>query len=392
MTHCPTLLAAPLALVAACAPVEDPFAVAVDDAPPELPEGRFRVPASTHAYGTVEAGPARLARDLDLFGRIELDPEGVRHVVARFDGVVGAATPALGDAVEPGDVLSVLESSALSAARTDLVRRRHDLEYASLRLGMEEDLFERQLTSTEAVVERRHDVHEAEQALGAARKVLLAMGLDAAELEELTAEGLLEAAPWTRYEVTAPAAGRVLTKGARTGEAVAAGDLLFELADLDGLWVRLQVPLVDLELLPPGTELRLGLPGQEHSAACTVRLRLPEVDADTQLATLVAELRDPAGLWLPGTFVTATASLDEVAVPVAVPETALSWSQGPAGPEARVFVDLGGGLWEARAIEPGRSTGGRTQVLAGLESGERVATREMVALKSTWLGGGGLEE
>lgn len=218
------------------------------------------------------------------------------------------------------------------------------------------------------------------------------MGLEARDLRDLTTEGLLEATPWTDHEVPCPFGGRILFRGAWAGESVAAGDLMFRVADVRRLWARLQVPLAELELLPVGSELSLHDPGGGSPLACSVRVRLPEVDADTQLATVVAELNDSSGRWRPGTFVSATARLDEVTVPVAVPDSALSWSQSPSGPEARVFVELSDSSWEARRVELGRSGGGWTQVTSGLEVGERVATRQMSGLKSTWLGGGGLEE
>ncbi|MEO8350270.1 MAG: efflux RND transporter periplasmic adaptor subunit [Chthoniobacteraceae bacterium] len=61
--------------------------------------------------GIETAGPAQLSIKLDLNGKITPNEEQLTHVIPRFPGVIKAVKKKLGDRVETGDVLAVVESN-----------------------------------------------------------------------------------------------------------------------------------------------------------------------------------------------------------------------------------------------------------------------------------------
>ena len=58
-----------------------------------------------------EASPSKIKTVLSLYGKIAANEEAVAHVIPRFPGVVKAVNKRLGDTVQKGEVLAVVESN-----------------------------------------------------------------------------------------------------------------------------------------------------------------------------------------------------------------------------------------------------------------------------------------
>lgn len=77
-------------------------------------EGRTRIePEVAAAFGieTEIAGPARIEETVTLYGQIVPDTERVRQISARFDGAIQSVAVALGQRVERGELLAIVESN-----------------------------------------------------------------------------------------------------------------------------------------------------------------------------------------------------------------------------------------------------------------------------------------
>lgn len=58
------------------------------------------------------AGAGEINRSLLLYGRTMPDPQGISHVSARYPGMIVSITPALGDRVEAGQVIAIIEANS----------------------------------------------------------------------------------------------------------------------------------------------------------------------------------------------------------------------------------------------------------------------------------------
>jgi cobalt-zinc-cadmium efflux system membrane fusion protein len=77
-------------------------------------EGRTRIEQEVaEAFGiqTEIAGPARLEEAVTLYGQIVPDTERMRQISARFDGAIQSVDVTLGESVQPGQLLAVIESN-----------------------------------------------------------------------------------------------------------------------------------------------------------------------------------------------------------------------------------------------------------------------------------------
>ena len=84
-------------------------------------EGRTRISrevAEAFELETLVAGPAVLRETLTVYGRITSNSERVREVSARFDGLIQAVYPSLGETVREGQPLAKIESNESLKAYT----------------------------------------------------------------------------------------------------------------------------------------------------------------------------------------------------------------------------------------------------------------------------------
>jgi cobalt-zinc-cadmium efflux system membrane fusion protein len=80
----------------------------------KAPEMQTVITAEAAAKGGVKVekvGPADLDETIESYGRVVLDPEGLRRATARFAGVVLEARKSLGDKVVAGEVVARIENS-----------------------------------------------------------------------------------------------------------------------------------------------------------------------------------------------------------------------------------------------------------------------------------------
>src|SRR5690606_24144654 len=76
--------------------------------------GRTTIPVAVAAAAgvkTATAGPGVVSETLTLYGRIQPDAERVRSVGARFPGPIRSVARQIGDSVNAGDTLAVIESN-----------------------------------------------------------------------------------------------------------------------------------------------------------------------------------------------------------------------------------------------------------------------------------------
>ncbi len=168
--------------------------------------------------------------------------------------------------------------------------------------------------------------------------------------------------------LTSPTSGVVSEIGAREGMSAPAGTLLFRINGTETVWLRADIPQAGTAAIRPGTPVQArvsALPGRVFEGR--VETLLPQLDpgSRTQQARIVLENED--GLLAPGMFAQISLAPLDGAEHVLVPSDAVIGS----GDEARVIV-MDDGRFRPVAVQVGRSSGGTTEILAGLKGGERV--------------------
>lgn len=203
--------------------------------------------------------------------------------------------------------------------------------------------------------------------LEAARQRLRLWDISNAEIRELERTGT------ARRSITihSPTSGFVLTKVAVEGARVTAGEPLFELANLDHVWIQADVYESELQFIRLGataTTTLSYLPGRTWKGRVT--FIAPTVDPMTRTVKVRSEFDNADGALKPDMFgdVVIEQPAREVVV---VPDSAVLQT----GTRSVVFVVKEDGTFQPREITVGTKTEQVYEVRSGLVAGEKVVTQ-----------------
>jgi Cu(I)/Ag(I) efflux system membrane fusion protein len=204
---------------------------------------------------------------------------------------------------------------------------------------------------------------------GARQRMRLA-GMDEALIRQVEATGR----PQARTTIMAPTGGVVAELMVREGMTVAAGASLFRINGLSTVWANAEVPEGQAALLRPGSRVVARTPAAPGTAyEGVVQALLPEVNTATRTLKARVELRNPGFRLVPGMFVTMQfmdrQSMDQqTAQALLIPTEAVIQT----GKRSVVMVAEDNGRFHAVQVETGNESAGQTQVLRGLQAGQRV--------------------
>jgi cobalt-zinc-cadmium efflux system membrane fusion protein len=337
---------------------------------------------------TAEVAERRLENVLETTGQVDFDQTRLAHVSPRITGRVHRVHARLGAVVGAGDRLAEVDSIELGRAKADFLQARARAELARRIHERERTLFADRISSEQELLSAEAELREATAALGTAEEILHLYGLDQGQVDALSYDDPKASI----YPLRAPFGGTVVERHATLGELVTPEKNLFTLADLDRVWIWIDVYQRDLARvhLEDRVTVRVdAYPGELFTG--TVSYLGSRVDADTRTVRARLDVDNPDRRLRPGMFV-------EVVIrdphgtggsPVTVvPESAVQRDGG----RLLVFVAEGERRYRRREIDAGRSAGGWVEVLSGVDPGEEVVVEGAFLLKSATaedrLGGG----
>ena len=178
--------------------------------------------------------------------------------------------------------------------------------------------------------------------------------------------------PQTRITLRAELSGYVASLAVREGAQVEATAPLLELAGIDPVWITVDYPQAQAQLLTPGSEVVAiadGWPGQTFHGR--VSELLPQMDTTTRTLKARIVLDNPQHKLKPGMFLSVTRPTGGALPPtLAIPEEALI----DTGDARRVLVASGEGHFRPVDVVAGMTASGWTQILSGLKEGDNVVT------------------
>ena len=369
------LLAAGLVLGTACAAVahgEKKIAPeGHDDALVKLTERQ--VEAGKFAVTEIAGGV--LGKRISVPGSIVPSGDHIARVAVRLLGTVAELRKRLGDSVEAGEVVAVIESREVADAKSEYLGARLVFELQQTLFNRSTRLFEGKVLSENDFLRARTTFEDARVKIETARQKLFALSLTAEQIEALPQQPV---ETLRRQELRAPISGRIAERRVELGSLVGREGQeseLFVIVDLSVVWADLSVSPSDLPSIHEGQQITL-IGGTETSPA-TIMFISPLLDKETRAARVVASVDNGARKWRPGLFVTAEIPTDEAPAAVVVAKSALQTIKG----DTVVFVRTENGF-EARKIGVGRQDARLVEITEGLTAGERIATTNTFVLKA----------
>jgi multidrug efflux pump subunit AcrA (membrane-fusion protein) len=234
--------------------------------------------------GRVEAESG--SSDIILPGTVAVPPQGLRVVAAPVGGLVESMEVAPDEAVRTGQPIARLRSTELLEAQRLFLEALGAEALAAEKLRRDEALFRDRIIAERRLLTTRADHVFARTTLQEREQMLALLGMTEDAIEALRRDRRLSAT----LTVVAPADGTVLGRAAVPGERVAQAAPLFTVAQLDPLWVNLQVPLSRATAVENAARVMLPAQGAEGRVLRVGR----SADAATQSVTAVAEITEGA--------------------------------------------------------------------------------------------------
>jgi RND family efflux transporter MFP subunit len=340
---------------------------------------KFAVPSSQIRALGIQTAPLQSQTDsvkASFPAQVVVPPTAEQVVSSPVAGLVVQLLVQQNQTVRPGAPLVRIASPELGQLQLQLLQATARATLARQAAQREQALFDEGIIAQRRVQEAQAALKEGEAALHQAKAALRLSGMPAATIERIAASGQ----PQDSITLTATQAGIVTGIAARPGQRVDAATALLRVAQIDSLWLDIQIPVSEGTNWPAGT--RVGVQGRDVTAR--ILSASPTVSSSSQTVVLRAAVEGMTGQVRPGEFVT-------VELPIVTTQAAAQggWdvplsAVAHDGNQAYVFVGTSDGF-EARPVKITASGGQRVRVQGPLTAGEQIAVSGVVALKGAWL-------
>ena len=291
---------------------------------------------------------------LMLSGRIALNESFTAHITSRVNGRIEKVHAVISDRVSKDQVLIEIYSQDFLAMQSEFIQAEERLK---------------------RIDENDPEHGTAKSIYESAKKKLEVIGLSEYEIQQLADNHI----PLTLLPVRAPFSGTLLSGEARLGEFVDVGYDFFELANLQNLWVLADVFEKDLSLIKEGIMgevIPASYLNDIYNARLTRIYDIVELSSRTVKARF--EVSNHSNKLKPEMFVTVKVSSKLGGSNPKINSNSIMKEKNGA----YVFVALNDTTFQRREIILGKETKEFTEILSGLNAGERIVISGTFYLKS----------
>lgn len=332
-------------------------------------EGTVTLTAAQIAAAGIKIAPAgsgMLAREAAVPGRIVAAADRMAQIVPKVGGTVTEARKNLGDMVEKGEVLALIESREMAEAVADHLAASRAEELARTTFNREKGLWDKKITAEQDYLNARNAHQEAKIRLDLSKQKLQALGHE----DDSGKDGN------TRFHaLRSPLSGRVIARELTLGEYVDSTHSAYTVADLSVVWVETAIAPGDLPFVKEGQSAMIT--GGASKAEGKLIFVSPAIDPATRAAKAIIELDNTDSAWRPGEFANAAIATSAQETDILVPKDAIQTIEG----KSAVFVRTGKGF-EKRYVTTGREDSRHVEIMSGLSIGEPIAVSSTFTLKA----------
>lgn len=376
--------------------------------PSTLPAIEFASAEAAHNCGIEFASVEKHSMDdvVVTHGRMGYDQTRIAQLSVRAPGIVWRAEKRVGDYVERGDILAIVDAADVGQAKANLLEaavlyRLKSQEFERLQ-GLKTIIPERELIAAEAA----REVSRTQRFNAMQKLVNLGFHLRLSEIESMSADELAEhlhllglpasldpeTASANLIPLKAPFAGVVINCEIVRGELVDSTKPQYVIADTSRMWINLDIRQEDAARLKLGTTVMFTQQGETRPVPGVLTWIGTEVDAHSRLVRARAEVDNPflddrqtdpgaRRSLQAGAFGSAQIVIGIRPEVLVVPNNAVRW-QWEIGRELVFVPSEDGKRFTPRVVSKGLVRDGRMQVTEGLQAGEQVVTSGSRVLSS----------
>jgi membrane fusion protein, heavy metal efflux system len=291
-------------------------------------------------------------------------------------GLVNALKVATGQEVKKGQLMAQISSAELMTLQGEYLQAK-----TKLALAVKTTKRDKALAEEGIIPQRRYlESQSAQEVLNTEvlqmKQALRLSGMSEANINRLNGASKMQSV----VDIVAPMSGQVVAQHAKVGDRLDSGAPLYQVAQLNPLWVEMNVPIEEAANLETG--LSVTIPKGNASGKVIAILR--SVNKATQTLQVRAEITQGAQTLSLGQFVEVALSINIKNDRIQVPKSALVRN----GQESFVFKRINNGF-EIVPVTLLNEDNQYALVQGKLTATDEVATAGLAALKGSWLGLGG---
>ncbi|MBI4682831.1 MAG: efflux RND transporter periplasmic adaptor subunit [Nitrospirae bacterium] len=300
---------------------------------------------------TVDASVKPMQKIIRTVGRVEYNERLLATVNTKFEGWIEKLhVDYTGRHVKQGEPLAEIYSPELVATQQEFL---NVLKWGQSAVSGQQSAVSSMLSK------------DAERIVDAARQRLKLWDITDEQIKAIEESGK----PIRTLTIYSPVNGYVVEKNAVQGMRIMPGDKLFDLADLSSVWVISDIYEYELPHIKIGQSANISLsyfPGKIFSSS--IDYIYPSLAGETRTAKVRFVITNSSAQLKPQMFTNVEIKID-MGKRLAVPDDAVI----DTGIRQIIYVDKGEGYFEPREVHIGIKADGMTEVLHGVEAGEKVA-------------------
>jgi cobalt-zinc-cadmium efflux system membrane fusion protein len=323
------------------------------------------VPESLKAQIQVaEVANQDISDTLRVAGQIDFNEQALTRIGASVTGRVTQIHAHLGNTVDKGETLALINSSELSGSQLAYLKARSEKELHRRNMERAKTLFEADVISAAELHRRENEYEIASAETRAAQDQLRVLGVSAKSIERLAATGTIDSVAG----VVATLKGVVVERKIATGQVVQPSDVLFAVADLSRVWAVAQVPEQQVSQVKVGQSVSIEVPALQNEKLVGKLIYVGQtVNPDTRTVLVRTELDNANGRLKPSML--ASMLIESTPVKrVVVPTTAVVRQDDTD----HVFVELSNNRFRLTPVKLAAEQNGQRVVLDGLKPGMRI--------------------
>ena len=357
--------------------------------------------------GLVDRGA--IVETIAVTGEVVYDPTRVTQLSPRASGNVAIVLRNVGDHVEQGEILAVVDAVEVGQTKSSLLQ-------ALVQLELDKKTLERvsRLGGTvipeKKIQEAETSVRSSEVAVANAIQSLanLGLSLDERDIQNRSTQqvrdllrsiGITDAVKGqlghysessNLIPIVAPRHGIVVARRAVAGEVIQTGEKMFTVADTSQMWLLLNVRAEEADRVEIGQKVVFRPDGTSRETTGTISWISSEADPESRTIRVRAELSNDSGKLRNETFGSGDIVLRQEPNAIVVPNEAVHWEGCCHVAFVRdkdYFNEDSYKVFHTRSIRPGAVLNGHTEIIAGLLPGEVIVTKGSGVLRAELLKG-----
>ena len=329
----------------------------------ETPE-LFTIPPNQMSHvQVVTVEPVKLPRVLRLTGAVSYNAFNTVPVITQVGGPVSRILVVPGERVKKGQSLLEVSSPDYSLLYAAYLKARDTFRVADKNYARAQDLYQHHAIAERDLLQAESDRIQAQADLNAALLGLKILGI--AKPEDL------EKAPSSaEIPLLAPIGGEVVERDVAPGQLLQAGATqAFIISDMSSVWVLANVYQGDMAAVHVGDQVTVQTDSYPDKFQGKISFMSPALDPTTRTLQARIVVENPGEKLKNNMYVTATVNAGVAQNAIAVPDASVLRDDEN---QPFVYVATGSNQFGRRALEIGQSESGKTQILKGLNSGDKV--------------------